>query len=188
MLRQAGLVRALDPHPVVEGDDLLLPAGDPGRGADTSLINEAALLAMTDQVGQRVATAIAERRFPLLYGGDCTSLLGSIPELRRSGRLGLLFVDGHEDTMPLDVSEDGEAANTELGLLLGLTGRLMTGPLARTVGTLRRDEVALLGPRDVGVASAVQRGVAPRRRSLAAGLARRSRHGRRRRPRRPWAT
>ena len=149
VLRRAGLVRALDPHPVVEGDDLLLPAGDPGRGADTSLINEAALLAMTDQVGQRVATAIAERRFPLLYGGDCTSLLGSIPELRRTGRLGLLFVDGHEDTMPLDVSEDGEAANTELGLLLGLTGRLLTGPLARTVGTLRRDEVALLGPRDV---------------------------------------
>jgi len=26
--------------------------------------------------------------------------------------------------MPLDVSEDGEAANTEIGLLLGLTGLL----------------------------------------------------------------
>jgi arginase len=32
--------------------------------------------------------------------------------------------------MPLDSSEDGEAANTELGLLLGLTGRLLSGPLA----------------------------------------------------------
>ena len=31
--------------------------------------------------------------------------------------------------MPLDVSEGGEAANTEIGLLLGLTGRLLTGPL-----------------------------------------------------------
>jgi len=33
-------------------------------------------------------------------------------------------------TMPLESSEDGEAANTELGLLLGLTGRLLSGPLA----------------------------------------------------------
>lgn len=39
--------------------------------------------------------------------------------------MALLFVDGHEDTMPLDVSEDGEAANTEIGLLLELTGRLL---------------------------------------------------------------
>jgi len=31
--------------------------------------------------------------------------------------------------MPLGVSEDGEAANTEIDLLLGLTGRLLTGPL-----------------------------------------------------------
>ena len=29
---------------------------------------------------------------------------GTVPELRRTGPLGLLFVDGHEDTMPLDVS------------------------------------------------------------------------------------
>ena len=98
---------------MVEGDGLLLPPADPGRGADTSLINEAALVAMTDQVGDRVASAVADGRFPLVYGGDCTTLLGTVPALRRAGPLGLLFVDGHEDTMPLDVSEDGEAANAE---------------------------------------------------------------------------
>ena len=58
-----------------------------------------------------------------------------------------MFVDGHEDTMPLDVSEDGEAANTEIGLLLGLTGRLMTGPLAGAPA-LAPDRLAMLGQRD----------------------------------------
>jgi arginase family enzyme len=94
------------------------------------------------------ARAVATGRFPLVYGGDCTTLLGTVPELHRTGPLSPLFVDGHEDTMPLDVSEDGEAANTEIGLLLGLTGRLLAGPLAARVGALRREELAVLGPRD----------------------------------------
>jgi arginase len=60
----------------------------------------------------------------------------------------LVFVDGHEDTMPLDVSEDGEAANAEIGLLLGLTGRLVKGPLRERLPALRPDLLAMLGPRD----------------------------------------
>jgi arginase len=148
-LREAGLADALAPHPVAEAETLTLPPGDQRRGALTWLVNEAALVAMTDQVGERVAGAVAAGRFPVVYGGDCTTLLGTVPELRRTGPIGLLFVDGHEDTMPLDVSEDGEAANTEIGLLLGLTGRLLAGPLAARVGALRREELAVLGPRDV---------------------------------------
>jgi len=50
--------------------------------------------------------------------------------------------------MPLDVSEDGEAANTELGLLLGLTGRTLGGELGDRLPALRRDRLVVLGPRD----------------------------------------
>ena len=88
--------------------------------------------------------------------------------------VGLLFVDGHEDTMPLDVSEDGEAANTEIGLLLGLTGRLLTGPLA--------DRLPALDPRPPRraraarrrLAAPVQRRLPARPRRLVARLAARS--------------
>ena len=84
----------------------------------------------------------------MVHGGDCTTLLGTIPALRGGGPVGLFFVDGHEDTMPLDVSEDGEAANTEIGLLLGLTGHLLKGPLADRVGVIGKHEIVILGPRD----------------------------------------
>jgi arginase len=50
--------------------------------------------------------------------------------------------------MPLDVSEDGEAANTEIGLLLGLTGRLLTGSLGERLPALRPELLVVLGPRD----------------------------------------
>lgn len=50
--------------------------------------------------------------------------------------------------MPLDVSEDGEAANTELGLLLGLTGRLLGGGLGDRLPALESEHLSVLGPRD----------------------------------------
>ena len=112
------------------------------------MLNEAALIAMTESLGDAVARMVEDGRFPVVHGGDCTTLLGTIPALRRSGPVGLFFVDGHEDTMPLDVSEDGEAANTEIGLLLGLTGRLLKGPLADRVGVIGKHEIVILGPRD----------------------------------------
>ena len=149
VLREAGLAGALGRHTVRDAGDLDLPAGTAERGRHTTLINEPALLAMIDVLGRRVADAVAQRRFPLIFGGDCTTLLGSVPALRDlRGHIGLLFVDGHEDTMPLDVSKDGEAANTEIGLLLGLTGKLLRGPLAQRLPTLRPAALAMLGPRD----------------------------------------
>jgi arginase len=148
-LRDAGLLDAFEHHHVVGHDDLDLPAGDPARGASTGLINERALLAMTDALNERVGSAVTGGRLPIVYGGDCATLLGIITGLRdHMGEVGLVFIDGHEDTMPLDVSEDGEAANTELGLLLGLTGRMLTGELGDRLPALRRDRLVVLGPRD----------------------------------------
>ena len=148
VLREAGLAEVVAPHEVLDGGDVPLPAPDENRGPETSLVNEPALLAMVRAVGDRVVVAVESDRFPLVYGGDCTALLGIVPALRTNGPVGLVFVDGHEDTMPLDASEDGEAANTEVGLLLGITGRLLKGRLAEGLPALEREHLAVLGPRD----------------------------------------
>lgn len=148
MLCDAGLLDAFEHHHVAHHGDLDLPAGDSARGP-TSLINERALLEMTDALNERVGKAVTAGRLPIVYGGDCSTLLGIATGLRdHIGDFGLVFIDGHEDTMPLDVSEDGEAANTELGLLLGLTGRTLGGELGDRLPALRRDRLVVLGPRD----------------------------------------
>ncbi|MDA0180994.1 arginase family protein [Solirubrobacter phytolaccae] len=138
-LRAAGLQAALGAH---DGGDVELPPGDPTRGPRTGLVNEGALLVMAERLGERLR---ATSRFPVVVGGDCSVLLGIIPAL---APVGLLCVDGHEDTMPLDVSEDGEAANTEIGLLLGLTGRLLPVELRDRFAVLDRNALAMIGPRD----------------------------------------
>ena len=148
-LRDAGLVEAFSSHDVVVSTDLDLPTADRGRGADTSLINEQALIGLTDLLNQRIGEALRAGRFPVVYGGDCSTLFGIVTGLGDVlGEVGLVFVDGHEDTMPLDVSEDGEAANAEIGLLLGLTGRLLAGPLRDRLPALQPQGLAVLGPRD----------------------------------------
>ena len=93
-------------------------------------------------------------------------LLGAVPALRDViGRAGLVFVDAHEDTTSLDASPDGEAANMEIGLLLGLTGQLAPEPLRRRLPALDADALGMLGMndrplrRELNVASLADRGV-----------------------------
>ncbi len=161
-LREAGLEAALAGHGVVAAPDLALRAGSGERAAGSGLMNEAALLAMTEALNARVRAAVEAGRFPLVYGGDCTALLGAFTGLRdatRPAAPGLVFVDAHEDTTPLDASDTGEGANMELGLLLGLTGRAAAPEaLRRRLPALAPRALAMLGMRDHALRRALNLG------------------------------
>jgi arginase len=100
---------------------------------------------------RRLAAAIAEvldaGEFPLVLGGDCSILLGSLLALHQRGRYGLLFLDGHMDFYQPEANVNGEAASSELALA---TGR---GPAALTTfdgrcPLVRDEDVAAFGFRD----------------------------------------
>ena len=134
-LRAAGLVGA------VHGRDLgnVSFAGPVPHRGPSGLIAEEALVSMTGEVRLTVAGALARGTFPLLIGGDCPVLLGALAA--QPG--GLLFVDGHEDAWPPRESTTGEAADCELGLVLGLTPTSLPD-----LGRIEPDLVAVLGARD----------------------------------------
>jgi arginase len=50
-------------------------------------------IALADEVG----ALIGGGEFPVVLGGDCSLLLGSMLALRRRGRYGVLYVDGDAD-------------------------------------------------------------------------------------------
>jgi arginase len=150
----------------VQRSDMALPAPDPRRAPGSGLMNEAALLELVDAIHDHVGDALAAGRFPVVHGGECSVLLAAVSALSdHHGPAGLVFVDGHEDTTPLDVSPDGEAANMELGLLLGITGQLAPARLRRRLPALETAALAMLGPRDhelrrsLNLASLADRGV-----------------------------
>ena len=147
-LRAAGLLEAVRGR-VAEQHDLHLPPPSPQRARTTGLLNEPALLEMVSQVRTRTAEALGRQHFPLVYGGDCSVLLGALPALRaHAGTAGLVSLDGHEDATPMEASTSGEAANMEIAILLGRTGADAPATRQLAHGLLRPAELAVLGPRD----------------------------------------
>ena len=147
-LRAAGLPAALGDNVVME-PDLVLPGPVPQRAAGSGLLNERALLQMIGALYRRVRASLSAGRFPFIYGADCAVLLAAVPALRDvAGRAGLVFVDGHEDATPMDLSASGEAANMEIALLLGLTGERAPQPLRDRLPALAPRAIAMLGARD----------------------------------------
>ncbi|RST10566.1 arginase family protein [Streptomyces sp. WAC05374] len=136
--RRLGAVRAgrVDP-----------PAYDPARDAGTGVLNPYALARYSAALADTVGDVLDSGRFPVVLGGDCTILLGNLLALRRRGRPGLLFLDGHTDFYQPSAEPAGEAASMELALATGRGPRVLTDLEGR--GPLLRDEdVVALGFRD----------------------------------------
>jgi arginase len=146
-LREAGLAAALSGRAGLASDVVVSPP-DPARGP-FGFVNERAFLEMVTALYDRVRTALAAGRFPLVYGADCAVLLAGIPALAETcGAAGLVFIDGHEDTTTMEASTTGEAANMEIAFLLGLTGKQAPEPLRSRAGGLRPEAIVMLGMRD----------------------------------------
>ncbi|MFJ3727194.1 arginase family protein [Streptomyces sp. NPDC090045] len=123
------------------------PAYAPQRDPGTQVLNPAGIAGYSVRLADAVGTVLDDGRFPLVLGGDCTVLLGNLLALRRRGRYGLLFLDGHTDFYQPAAEPTGEAASMELALATGRGPRLLTDLEGR--GPLLRDEdVVAFGFRD----------------------------------------
>lgn len=110
----------------------------PERG-EYGIRSEAALARMVLDVERAVREAWYTDEAPVLIGGDCPVLLGALRALDG----GLVFIDGHEDAWPPLEDQSGEAADSELGIALGLFDAPFP-PMLRAARTV------VLGPRDGG--------------------------------------
>ncbi|GAA2572273.1 arginase family protein [Streptomyces sp. LARHCF252] len=122
-------------------------AYDPERDPDTGVLNPDGIAAYSVALADAVSAVLDDGRFPVVLGGDCSVLLGNLLALRRRGRHGLLFLDGHTDFYQPSAEPAGEAASMELALATGRGPRVLADLEGR--GPLLRDEdVVALGFRD----------------------------------------
>jgi arginase len=111
------------------------------------VLNVPALLEFSPRLADAVESILSNGDFPIVLGGDCSILLGTALALRRRGRFGLLFVDGHADFYQPEAEPDGEAASMDLALATGRGPEVLTNLEGRQP-LVRDEDVVLLGYRD----------------------------------------
>jgi arginase len=89
------------------------------RDPETLTLNAHAIAQWTPRLADAVEAVLDRGECPLVLGGDCSIVLGPLLALKRRGRYGLLFIDGHADFYQPEVNPNGEAASMDLAFATG---------------------------------------------------------------------
>ncbi|GAA1695128.1 arginase family protein [Kribbella yunnanensis] len=88
----------------------------PGDG----VFNAAAMASYSVRLADRVGSLVDDDKFVVLLGGECSNLLGPALALKRRGRYGVVYLDGHSDMRTVDNDEYvGAAGGEALALVTG---------------------------------------------------------------------
>jgi arginase len=117
------------------------------RDEPTGLLNPRAIRMFSGRLADAVQPVLGAGEFPLVLGGDCSILLGSLLALRRGGRPGFLFLDGQADFYQPEAEPKGEAASMDLSLATG-RGPAVVTDLEGLRPLVRDEDVFVLGYRD----------------------------------------
>lgn len=143
-LAAAGLPAAL---PARWGGRVPPPPYAPDVDSETGIRNAPALARYLVALADRIGGALERGELPLVLGGDCSILLGSLLALRRRGRSGLFFLDGHADFATPQTSPSRAAAGMDLALATGI-GPGLLADLEGLRPLVRSEDVVAIGFRD----------------------------------------
>jgi arginase len=87
--------------------------------ANGGTLNAIGIATYAADLANAVGAVLDAGERPLVLGGDCSILLGPLLALRRRGRHGLLFLDGHADFYQPEANPNGQAASMELAFATG---------------------------------------------------------------------
>jgi arginase len=144
-LRSWGIVSRLD---ALDGGRVTPPPYSPDADLETTVISGEAVGEFSVDLAGKVGAVLGDGHFPLVLGGDCSILIGSMLALRSLGRFGLVFIDGHLDFRHPGNSEVvGAAAGAELALVSGRGPERLTN-LGGSKPLVRAEDIFVLGERE----------------------------------------
>ncbi|MEJ1095518.1 MULTISPECIES: arginase family protein [unclassified Pseudoxanthomonas] len=117
------------------------------RDPDTLTLNAQAIAAWSPKLADAIADVLEQNDFPVVLGGDCSILLGSTLALKRRGRYGLMFIDGHADFYQPEAEPYGEAASMDLAFATG-HGPALLSNVEGLAPLVREEDVVAFGFRD----------------------------------------
>ncbi|MGY3148317.1 arginase [Bradyrhizobium sp. USDA 3397] len=126
---------------------LMVPSKDPTPDPETGVLNAGAIAAWSPKLADAVEAVLVAGEFPLVLGGDCTILLGSMLAFRRRGRYGLLFIDGNADFFQPEAEPKGEGASMDLAFVSG-HGPSLLADIEGRGSLVRPEDIVAFGYRD----------------------------------------
>jgi arginase len=138
-LLDAGLAKRLNARLSAR---LPAPPYDPRIDPETRMLNPTGLRDYSSILADAVGSVLDRGDFPIVLGGDCSILLGNALALKRRGRHGLFYLDGHADFYQPEAEPAGEAASMVLALVTGHGPEIVADLEGR--GPFVRDEDAVL--------------------------------------------
>jgi arginase len=145
ILRSLGLAERLGAE-----KSRLVPAPDyhPEIDLETGVRNGPAIRRYAEEFADALGEELRPETFPLIIGGDCSILLGSGLALRRRGRYGLIYFDGHTDFKLPATSLSKGAAGMDLAFAVGQGPKLLAD-FGEHTPLFRDTDVVAFGFRDV---------------------------------------
>ena len=117
------------------------------RDPQTLTLNAQAIADWSPKLADAMESVLDAGDFPVVLGGDCSILLGSTLALKRRGRYGLFFIDGHADFYQPEANPNGEAASMDLAFATGRGPSIITD-LDDLAPFVRDTDTAVFGFRD----------------------------------------
>ena len=117
------------------------------RDKRTHLLNANPIRSFSLQLAAAVRDVLDNNQFPIVLGGDCSIIIGILLSLRRSGRYGLFFIDGHADFYQPQASTTGEVADMDLAIVSG-RGPDILANIDNLKPLVRDEDVVVFGYRD----------------------------------------
>jgi arginase len=124
------------------------PPYDPRRDRETGILNPAGLKEFSLRLADAVLAELHRGRFPIVLGGDCSNLIGCALALRRLGRFGVFFLDGHADFYQPEAEPKGEVASMDLAIVSG-RGPAVLADIEGRRPLVREEDIVAFGYRDV---------------------------------------
>jgi arginase len=144
-LRAAGLLERLN----AEYGGIVVPSlpYNYNRDEESKLLNAEAIKEYTLKLAEAVKRQLHKNKFPIVIGGDCSILIGNLLALRRLGRYGLFFIDGHSDFYLPEESPTGEVADMDLAIVSG-HGPEILSDLDHLKPLVKEQDIVVFGYRD----------------------------------------
>ncbi|WP_410650897.1 arginase family protein [Amycolatopsis sp. cmx-4-54] len=120
-----------------------LPTWSPGG----DVRNAAGITSYTAALAGRLAKIRADGGFPVVLGGDCSIALAAMLTLRREGRFGIVYFDGHDDFRHLGNSDWVANAGGEALAIVTGRGRPELADVDGLNPYVRDEDVLVLGVR-----------------------------------------